>query len=167
MKSCSDPCFPRLLSDHLGRKRVLFLALLGSAVGSWLQGIAIAFSWPFQAFLALRTVAGMCSGIVPTLKAYIVDAFQPPHVPRILAYREAASTCAFVLGPLLGGLLAAQSLAAPLFFSAAASGGAALLCLYVLPEPRKVPKERRKVKKGSVLRAVPRRRSSGRSRKGF
>ena len=159
---------PRLLSDHLGRRKVLFLALLGGAVGSALQGLAIACRWPFGAFLVLRGAAGMCSGIVPTLKAYIVDAFEPEDVPKapphrgakvpvgqVLAYREAAGTASFVLGPLLGGLLAAHVLSAPLFFSAAASAFAAALCLAVLPEPRKRRRGPRRPG-GAVRRAAPR-----------
>lgn len=131
---CTTSLWP-ILSDYIGRKKVLFMALLGGAAGSALQGIAIACHWPFSAFLAVRGVAGMFSGIVPTVKAYIVDTFEAEEVPKVLAYREAAGTMAFILGPALGGFLAARIFAAPMFFSAFMSTWAAVLCLKVLPDP--------------------------------
>lgn len=133
---CTTSLWP-ILSDFIGRKKVLFMALLGGAAGSAMQGIAIACHWPFSAFLAVRGVAGMFSGIVPTVKAYIVDTFEAEEVPKVLAYREAAGTMAFILGPALGGFLAARIFfSAPMFFSAFMSTWAAVLCLKVLPEPR-------------------------------
>eukprot|EP00439_Symbiodinium_sp_Y106_P084032 s662_g24.t1 len=109
-----------ILSDFIGRRKVLFMALLGGVVGSALQGVAIACCWPFAAFLVVRGVSGMFSGIVPVVKAYIVDAFDADEVPKVLAYREAAGTMAFIIGPALGGALASRR---------------TVLALKVLPEP--------------------------------
>lgn len=146
---CTTSFWP-ILSDYVGRKKVLFMALLGGAAGSALQGIAIACSWPFGAFLAVRGLAGMFSGIVPTVKAYIVDTFEAEEVPKVLAYREAAGTVAFILGPALGGFLASRILAAPMFFAAITSAWAALLCLKVLPEPRLEPRAESQSRSGPV-----------------
>mmetsp|Transcript_45375 Transcript_45375/g.105983 ORF Transcript_45375/g.105983 Transcript_45375/m.105983 type:complete len:452 (-) Transcript_45375:84-1439(-) len=131
---CTTSLWP-ILSDFIGRKKVLFMALLGGVVGSALQGVAIMWSWPFTTFLIVRGVCGMFSGIVPVVKAYIVDAFEEEEVPKILAYREAAGTMAFIFGPALGGALASRTLSAPLFFSAGTGAIAAALALKVLPEP--------------------------------
>mmetsp|Transcript_28819 Transcript_28819/g.67864 ORF Transcript_28819/g.67864 Transcript_28819/m.67864 type:complete len:464 (+) Transcript_28819:108-1499(+) len=131
---CTTSCWP-ILSDFIGRRKVLFMALLGGVVGSALQGVAIACCWPFAAFLVVRGVSGMFSGIVPVVKAYIVDAFDADEVPKVLAYREAAGTMAFIIGPALGGALASRTLSAPMFFSACTGALAAVLALKVLPEP--------------------------------
>ena len=59
-----------------------------------------------------------------------------PSPPRPSVARHDGPARRFILGPALGGFLAARFLSAPMFFSALASSGAALLCLHVLPEPR-------------------------------
>jgi len=73
--------------------------------------------------------------VVPVLKACIVDSFPPSKVPKVLAYREAAGTCAFVLGPTIGGCLALWWIASPLYASAVGSLAAALVAAYGIHEP--------------------------------
>lgn len=95
----------------------------------------------------------MFSGIVPVVKAYIVDSFPADDVPRVLAYREAAGTLAFVIGPCVGGVLASRQFAAPLFFSAAAGAVATVLAAVGLvdfkPRARGKGSQRRRTSVGS------------------
>lgn len=130
---CTTSLWP-IASDFKGRKPVLCIALLGGALGSLLQGLAISLGWPFGMFLLVRGLAGMFSGIVPVIKAYIVDNFDPEEVPKILAYREAAGTLAFVIGPAIGGVLASRVFSSPLYFSALTGIVATLLTANSLQE---------------------------------
>mmetsp|Transcript_8244 Transcript_8244/g.21249 ORF Transcript_8244/g.21249 Transcript_8244/m.21249 type:complete len:362 (+) Transcript_8244:176-1261(+) len=147
---CTTSLWP-IASDYVGRRRILCIALLGGALGATLQGATLMFHWPFLAFLVARGLAGMFSGIVPVIKAYIFDAFDSETVPRVLAQREAAGTMAFVIGPAIGGVLASFCFASPFFFSAGAGGVAALLAIRCLTEPGSQRAER---PKGSSQRAA-------------
>ncbi|CAE8633753.1 unnamed protein product [Polarella glacialis] len=160
---CTTSLWP-LASDYAGRKPVLCAALLGGAIGSALQGAAITLGWPFAAFLAVRGLAGMFSGIVPVVKAYIVDSFSSDEVPKVLAYREAAGTCAFIVGPLIGGVLATRMFASPLFFSAITSTLAALLVAKSLP--REAPAAERRAARAEAAAARQRAKSARSSSSG-
>lgn len=132
--------WPRL-SDLVGRKPVLVASLLGVGVGLLLQGVAVARGWSLEAFLALRVASGLCSGASPVAKAYLADTLDPASLPRWMAWREAASTLAFIVGPTLGGVLFVESSLATVISSAgAASVGAALMVALVLVERRRSDK---------------------------
>lgn len=130
---CTSGAWP-MISDYIGRRRVLIIALVGGGIGALLQGAAVSLQWPFVAFLAARGLSGMFSGVVPVVKAHIGDSFPRDRVPTVLAYREAASTMAFVIGPIVGGLVAARMLALPLFLSSVASFASAFLASKCLRE---------------------------------
>jgi len=141
---CTTSFWP-VVSDYIGRRRVLVIAMLGGAVSTTLQGIAVQYKLPFGAFLFARSLAGTFSGVVPVLKACIVDSFPSSEVPKVLAYREAAGTLAFVLGPTIGGCLASWWIVSPLYISAVGSLAAALLAAYKIREtvPRRATAGRR------------------------
>jgi DHA1 family tetracycline resistance protein-like MFS transporter len=92
-------------SDRRGRKPVMALSLLGSAIGLSLQSHAIKSNWSLSVFLASRVLTGCFAGSSPVSKAYLADiGSKQGLLPRYLALRDAASTLAFILGPTLGGL---------------------------------------------------------------
>ena len=92
-------------SDRRGRKPVMALSLLGSAIGLSLQSYAIKSKWSLPVFLASRVLTGCFAGSSPVSKAYLADiGSKQGLLPRYLALRDAASTLAFILGPTLGGL---------------------------------------------------------------
>jgi len=92
-------------SDRRGRKPVMALSLLGSAIGLALQSFAIRSNWSLAVFLASRVLTGCFAGSSPVSKAYLADiGSKQGFLPRYLALRDAASTLAFILGPTLGGL---------------------------------------------------------------
>ena len=92
-------------SDRRGRKPVMALSLLGSAIGLSLQSYAIKSNWSLPVFLASRVLTGCFAGSSPVSKAYLADiGSKQGLLPRYLSLRDAASTLAFILGPTLGGL---------------------------------------------------------------
>jgi len=132
---CAASVWPAL-SDIFGTRHVLIVALFGSMSGILWQAVAILLDARFSVFLVARVLTGIFSGIVPVVKAYIVRSFPKEDVPRALAYREAAGTVAFVLGPVVGGACAKRHLSLPLFLAAGATGSAALCVARYLQEPQ-------------------------------
>lgn len=90
------------LSDLFGRKRVLFLGLVGFTIASVLCAVA-----PNGAFLivmrALQGVAGAL--LVPSSLALIIATFSDTAQGKAIGTWTAWTGIAFVIGPLLGGFL--------------------------------------------------------------
>ena len=97
--------WPRLSDKRGMRKPILVLSLGGVGLGLVAQSMALARNAPLWTFLGLRALSGAAAGASPVAKAYLADAATADQLPRWLAWREAASTFAFIVGPLFGGLL--------------------------------------------------------------
>ena len=125
------------LSDRIGRKPVIVCSLLGVGVGLCLQALAVAQGWPLWAFLGLRAASGACAGASPVAKAYLADVGdEDTELPKWMAWREAANTLAFIVGPVLGGcMFVGVGLEGVIATSGAASLTAALAVALVLQEP--------------------------------
>lgn len=118
------------LSDRVGRKPVISLSLLGSGIGLALQCLALTQGRSLQFFLGCKVFTGFCAGAGPVAKAYLADVGSTAgSLPKFMAWRDAANTLAFIMGPLIGGKLfmASGSLAAVIGATAATSLFAALL----------------------------------------
>mmetsp|Transcript_19605 Transcript_19605/g.26049 ORF Transcript_19605/g.26049 Transcript_19605/m.26049 type:complete len:560 (+) Transcript_19605:135-1814(+) len=94
------------LSDRIGRKPVMAISLFGSGMGLGLQSHAVRSGWSLQSFLLARVLTGCFSGSSPVSKAYLADVgVSTGRLPKYLAWRDAASTLSFIVGPVLGGLV--------------------------------------------------------------
>ena len=64
-------CAPMLgrISDHVGRRPIIMLGLLGSSAGYLIYGFADSFAW----LLFSRAVHGACAATVSTAQAYVAD----------------------------------------------------------------------------------------------
>jgi multidrug resistance protein len=127
-------CSPLLgrLSDRIGRKPVLILSLLGTAVGSLLTGLAGGLALLFLG----RILDGASGASVSVAQASVADIAEPSERARLLGLLGAAFGLGFVLGPALGGLLSLVSPRLPFFVAAALAGANALVALRRLPETR-------------------------------
>ncbi len=97
--------WPRL-SDYMGRKKIMFISLLGSSIGLGLQSYCIFNVKSLELFLMSRIVTGVFSGCAPVAKAYLADVGdRSGKLAMYLAWRDAASTLAYILGPVCGGIL--------------------------------------------------------------
>jgi DHA1 family tetracycline resistance protein-like MFS transporter len=118
------------LSDRVGRRPVLLIALAGLALDYLL--LAVANTLPLIFFG--RVLSGAFGGSYAPAQAAIADMTPPDQRARTFGYVSAAFGVGFVLGPALGGLLGEMGERAPFY---AASGLAALNFLYglfVFPE---------------------------------
>ena len=97
------------LSDIIGRKLVMSITLLGSGIGLILQSYGIKQCWTLESFLAARVLTGCFAGNSPISKAYLADrgsvGDNKGNLSKYLAWKDAASTLAFIVGPVLGGLI--------------------------------------------------------------
>lgn len=117
-------------SDQWGRRPVLILSLLGSALSFLILAIAPNLDWLFVS----RLVDGFTGGNITTARAYIADISKPKERARNFGLIGAAFGLGFTLGPALGGALAHFGLAIPAWFAMGLSLASALLAWWWLPE---------------------------------
>ncbi len=128
------------LSDRYGRRPVLIVSQLGTAISFVILGL----SRHYPTMLLARMLDGASGGNILVAQAYIADVTKPEHRSRSLGMIGAAFGVGFVLGPLLGGLLVRLPvdpewrLRLPFLVAAGFSTIAWILVLTRLPESRPV-----------------------------
>ena len=120
------------LSDRVGRRPVLALALLGTAIGSLITGLAGGLALLFIG----RIIDGASGTSYAVGQAAISDLTEPGERPRALGLLASAFGLGFVLGPLIGSLAALGSDRLPFFVAAAVAALNAALAWGRVPETR-------------------------------
>ena len=118
------------LSDRVGRRPVLFVSLLGTAVGFFIMGIAGSLTWLFAA----RIIDGITGGNISTAMAYIADISAPHERSKRMGLIGAAFGLGLIFGPAIGGLLSHFSIGAPFLFAGVMALGNATAVGLWLPE---------------------------------
>jgi len=118
------------LSDRFGRRPVLFVSIVGTALGFALMGFAHSLTLLFVA----RILAGITGGNIAIPQAYIADVTAPEKRSRAMGMIGAAFGLGFTFGPLIGGLMSRISYGAPFFFAAGLAVINAALVYLILPE---------------------------------
>lgn len=128
-------CAPLLgrLSDRIGRKPVIVIALIGTAAGSFLTGAATTLWLLF----AGRVVDGASGGSLSVAQAAVTDMATPQERPRLLGLLGAAFGVGFVLGPAIGGLAALGGPHVPFYVAGTLAAINAVAAMVRLPETRK------------------------------
>lgn len=121
------------LSDKYGRRPVLFVALLGSALGYFIVGFANTLLLVFVG----RIVSGITGGSIGTAQAYIADVTTKENRARGMGLFGAAFGLGFILGPALAGVLSKYGIHIPFYFAAILSLVNAVAVYFVLPESLK------------------------------
>ena len=125
------------LSDRYGRKPILLISLLGSAIGYILLGFGGAL-WVL--FLG-RVIDGLTAGNQSALFAYISDSTQPHERGKWFGYLGGAIGLGFIIGPTIGGVIGAASITLPFFITAGITILSMLCITQFLPES--LPEEKR------------------------
>jgi predicted MFS family arabinose efflux permease len=131
MQFAFTPIWGRL-SDRYGRRPLLLLSIVMTAVGFLGYALAPDFRW----LLASRLFAGAATANIAIAQAYIADVTPPEGRARGMGLIGAAFGLGFVLGPALGGFLSAISLAAPGYAAAALASANGVAAFFILPEPK-------------------------------
>src|SRR5438132_2747262 len=118
------------LSDHYGRKPVIFSSLLIEAVS--FAFTALAGSLPL--LLLARFIGGLGASNIGSAQALVADVTPPQGRARGMGMIGAAIGLGFVVGPALGGMLASVGPAIPFWAAMGLAVVNALLVMSFLPE---------------------------------
>ena len=118
------------ISDRVGRRPVLLVCVLGSAMGYFIFGVGGAL-WIL--FLS-RLIDGVTGGNISTASAYIIDVSRPEERAQTFTLIGIAYGVGFILGPAVGGALGQWNLDAPLFAAGVLSLASAGMVYFTLPE---------------------------------
>jgi DHA1 family tetracycline resistance protein-like MFS transporter len=120
------------VSDRVGRKPVLIVSLVGTAIGSLLTGLAGGLPLLFVG----RLIDGASGASVSVAQASVADLAAPAERARLFGLLGAAFGLGFVLGPAIGGALSPIDPRLPFFVAAAIAAVNAVVALRRLPETR-------------------------------
>jgi DHA1 family tetracycline resistance protein-like MFS transporter len=111
------------LSDKFGRKKILLICLILSALSYFIGGLGVLGN-NLLILLMSRALAGLAAGTQPIATAAIIDASTPQTKTRNLAWVVFTSSIGLILGPAIGGITAEKSILSwfgydtPFFFAA-------------------------------------------------
>jgi len=139
MQFIASPILGRT-SDKVGRKPVLWISLVGSALGYLMLALTSRFEW----MLAARILDGITGGNISVAQAAMADSSEPEERSKVMGMIGAAFGLGFVLGPALAGILSGSHFGMhllqtrgwhlPFFVAAGLSLTASLMVLFWLPE---------------------------------
>ena len=134
MSLLTAPLWGRL-SDRVGRRPVLMASMAAAA----LAYLWMAYATELWMLFAARGFAGACAGNIAAAQAYIADVTPPEKRARGMGMIGAAFGLGFIIGPVLGGVIAGNDvatadLATPCLIAAGLSFAAFLGVVLLLPE---------------------------------
>ena len=120
------------ISDRIGRRPVLLLSLLGSAISLTVSGLAQTLAL----LLIGRALAGLFGGSIATAQAYIADVTQPHERTKYMGLLGASIGMGFVLGPAIGAGLSPFGFGTAAFAAAGLAAVNLIFAFFALPESR-------------------------------
>jgi DHA1 family tetracycline resistance protein-like MFS transporter len=112
----SSPILGRL-SDRFGRKKLLIISQIGTALGFIVLGVANSLPLIFLS----RIIDGVTGGNISIAQAYIADVTTEKQRVRGMGLISAAFGMGFIFGPAVSGLLAPYGYSVPAYFAAGIS----------------------------------------------
>ncbi|HBM4073646.1 TPA: MFS transporter [Listeria innocua] len=136
------------LSDRFGRRPVLLICFIGSAIGYFVFGLGGAL-WVL--FLG-RIIEGISGGSISTLFAFFADITPEEQRTKYFGWVSAAAGAGAALGPAFGGVIAHFGYALPFFFGAAITFINLVFGYFYMPETLK---EENRLKRIPLIRLNP------------
>jgi MFS transporter, DHA1 family, tetracycline resistance protein len=118
------------LSDKYGRRPILLMSLLGTAIGFLVLGFATTLWMLFVG----RIIDGISGGNISTAQAYIADVTTKENRAKGMGLIGAAFGLGFVFGPAIGGILSRWGINVPFLFAGGLAFANAILLYFTLPE---------------------------------
>ena len=157
MQFIFSPIWGRL-SDKIGRRPLILLSLIGSAISF----VAFGFAPNLAVLFVARVAAGILSAAsLPVAQAYIADVTPPEKRASGMAVLGAAFGLGFVCGPALGGVLGSvtvfglRAIQTPALFAACLCAVNFLWAFFALPESHTDRSETTAAKAIGVLDVFP------------
>ncbi|MFS0688253.1 MFS transporter [Sporosarcina sp. 179-K 8C2 HS] len=120
------------LSDRHGRKKIIIIGLF--IFGS--SQLAFSLSTEIWMLFVARFFSGMGAAfIVPPMMAFVADITTLEGRGRGMGLLGASMSLGFMIGPGIGGFLSKISLLFPFYFATGAAVFAAILSIFILPNP--------------------------------
>lgn len=126
------------LTDRFGRKGIIIFSLISTSISTLLMG----FVNEFQLFLTVAFVSGIFTDVGgPAYEAVFMDILPIEKRASGFGIRRVAFNLAIVIGPVIGGFIAARSYLALFILDAIVSGIVALMVFLLIPETKPVAEE--------------------------
>lgn len=128
------------ISDRWGRRPVIVIGAFGAALGFLVfalggyLGATGTFSGAIWLLLLGRIIQGVTAGDMPALFAYVADITPADQRAKRYGMLGALTGIGFMVGPALGGLLAAHSVDLPVLATAGVALTVGVITLVALPE---------------------------------
>ena len=119
-----------VLSDRYGRRPVILLSSIGSAIDCLILAVAPNLWWLFLG----RVLSGATAAGSTACAAYIADVTPPEKRAGAFGMIGAAFGVGFAVGPAVGGVLAGYGTRIPFYLAAALMIGSAAYGFFILPE---------------------------------
>jgi len=128
------------LTDRFGRKGIIIFSLIATSFSTLLMG----FVNEFQIFLIVAFVSGIFTDVGgPAYEAVFMDILPENKRASGFGIRRVAFNLAVVIGPMIGGFIAARSYLALFITDAIVSAIVALLVFMLIPETKPAASEGR------------------------
>ncbi len=124
------------LADKIGRRSIVAFGLVSSALGSLVMGLLD----NLMAFYTLAVIVGLLGSIAgPAHQAMVADILPEAQRAEGFAILRVVANLSWILGPTIGGLLAAQSYLLLFVTDAVTSTSTALIIYRLIPETKPEP----------------------------
>jgi MFS family permease len=121
------------LTDRFGRRGIIIFSLLASSLSTLLMG----FVDTFQLFIVIAFVSGIFTDVGgPAYEAVFMDVLPEEKRASGFGIRRVAFNLAIVIGPAVGGFIAARSYLALFVIDAIVSALVALMVFALIPETK-------------------------------
>jgi MFS family permease len=122
-----------VLTDRFGRKGIIIFSLIATSFSTLLMG----FVKEFQFFLLVAFISGIFTDVGgPAYEAVFMDLLPQEKRASGFGIRRVAFNLAIVIGPVIGGFIAARSYLALFIIDAIVSGIVALMVFLLIPETK-------------------------------
>ena len=126
------------LTDRFGRKGIIVFSLIASSFSTLMMG----FVNEFQFFLTVALISGIFTDVGgPAYEAVFMDMLPEEKRASGFGIRRVAFNLAIVIGPVIGGFIAARSYLALFIIDAIVSGIVAIMVFLLIPETKPVATE--------------------------
>src|SRR5512146_422685 len=121
------------LTDRFGRKGIIIFSLIATSFSTLLMG----FVNEFQFFLTVAFISGIFTDVGgPAYEAVFMDMLPEEKRASGFGIRRVAFNLAIVIGPVIGGFIAARSYLALFIIDAIVSAIVALMVFRLIPETK-------------------------------